>query len=241
METIRRALARDWRALRERGALDLLCPSMATRQWTNDRGVRPGYVTLDYRVDEGVPAPDGGREPPALVEHYWSVRTVNGRQDLAWSPALNVIVAHLHSSAVAASHVESALRNALVFHRAAYRQAWFDDPDRARLHVRAVVVGDTVAEDADIMAGFQEYQHVQLSVGAFSYTEGEGFRFTRPVNQERVWNVGLVSADASQAVATRLFGNDVLPQRGFRWDGTNDAPVEAIGPSTVASRPRKTP
>jgi hypothetical protein len=218
-------LARDWRALREGGALDLFCASMATRQWTNDRGATPGYITLDYRIHEDIMAPDGGLEPPTLLEHYWSVRTLDGRQDPDWPPALNLNVVHLHTGTVGAGHVENASRNALVFHRAAYRQSWFDDPDRARLHVRAVILGEAVAVDADIIAGLLEQQGV--SVGQFSYDVGIGFQFKRPVRPKRVWNVGLVNAEATRALAEELFGNDTLPRRDFRWDGTNESNVGA--------------
>jgi len=221
---LRAALAPDWRGLRESGALDLFCAPMATRQWTNDRGAKPGYITLDYRIHENVAAPDGGLEPPTLLEHYWSVRTLDGRQDRDWPPALNLNVVHLHTGAIGASHVENASRNALVFHRAAYRQSWFDDPDRARLHVRAVILGESVNEDADIIAGMLEQQGV--SVGQFSYDD-LGFQFKRPVRAKRVWNVGLVNPEATRALAEELFGNDTLPRREFRWDGTNEADVGA--------------
>jgi len=219
---LRAALARDWRELRERGALDLFCAPMATRQWTNDRGARPGYITLDYRIHEGIAAPDGGQDAPALLEHYWSVRTLDGRQDPDWPPALNLNVVHLHTGTLNAEHVENASRNALVFHRAAFRQSWFDDPDRARLHVRAVILGETVGEDADIIAGLLESQGV--SVGQFS-VDDLGFQFRRSVSPKRVWNVGLVNAEATRTLAEELFGNDTLPRRDFRWDGTNDAEV----------------
>src|SRR3954471_18202879 len=223
---LREALRRDWRALRDRGTADVLCASMATRQWTSDRGdAQLGYVTLDYQIHEGVAAPNGGREPPVLVEHYWSVRTLNGRQDTNWPPALNINVVHLHSGAIRAIHVENALRNTLVFQRTAYRQSWFDDPDRARLHTRAVLIGESVAEDTDIMAGFEQFHGVQLWVGAFTHNAAEGFQFTRPMNQERVWNVGLVSADATRALADELFGRDALPRLDFRWNGVNEGAV----------------
>jgi len=235
---MRGALVRDWRDLRDRGALDLLCASMATRQWMNDRGAKPGYVTVDYRVDDGIAAPDGGREAPTLLEHYWSVRTLDGRQDPEWSPALNLNVVHLHAGPLGARHVENALRNALVFHRAAYRQSWFDDPDRARLHVRAVLIGESLGEDADIMAGFQEFQGVQVAAGTFTHG-GDGFQFQRPVNKERVWNVGLVNPQATRTLAEELFGSDVLPQRDFRWDGYNDAQVADTTTPSVRGHSRK--
>ena len=236
---MRSALVRDWRDLREQGALDLLCASMATRQWLNDHGAKPGYVTLDYRVHEGIAAADGGREAPVLLEHYWSVRTLDSRQDPEWSPALNLNVVHLHAGALDARHVENAVRNALVFHRAAYRQSWFDDPDRARLLVRAVLIGESVGEDADIMAAFQEFQGVQLAAGTFTHDSHDGFQFQRPVNKERVWNVGLVNPQATRALAAELFGSDVLPQRDFRWDGFNDAPLGDTTAPSVRGHSRK--
>ncbi len=96
-DEIEAALCREWRGLRESGDLGVVLPACGTRQWMRDDGC-VGYVTVDYSVQRNVGFPGAHRSAPgvaSIVEKYWSLRTMNGRQDPNWRPSLNVHVVHV--------------------------------------------------------------------------------------------------------------------------------------------------
>jgi len=218
------ALRRDWPTLRESDKLDVLLPSCATRQWVLDRG-QVGYVTLDYKVHADIRLSDAGREPPALVEHYWSVRTLNGRQDEHWLPSLNINVVHVHSRAVNAADVENALLNSVALRLAAGSQGWFRDDAKAQLYVRAAVLGESIGQDAAIIGGLETSQGVQLRIARLQYSEGDGFTIEAAADEERFWRVGRNSLDELRALGKELLGDDQLPASGFQWQGFNEGPT----------------
>lgn len=217
-------LRRDWPALRETDKLDVVVPSCATRQWVLDRG-QVGYVTLDYKVHLDVRLVEAGKEAPALVEHYWSVRTLNGRQDENWLPSLNINVVHVHGGIVTAADVENALLNAVALRLAAGSQGWFRDDAKAQLYVRAVMLGNAIGQDAAIIGGLETSQGVQLRIARFRFSESEGFVFEAGTDEERFWRVGRNSLDELRDLGARLLGDDQLPASGFQWQGTNEGPT----------------
>lgn len=218
------ALRRDWSELRQSDKLDAVLPSCATRQWALERG-QVGYVTLDYKVSPDVRLVGAGREPPTLVEHYWSVRTLNGRQDKDWKPSLNINAVHLHSRAVSAADVENALLNAVALRLAAGAQGWFRDDAKAQLYVRAVVLGESVNEDANIVGGLETGHGVQLRIGRIRHSSQDGFVVEKGADEERFWRVGRSSLDELRDLGRQMLGTDELPISGFSWQGKNEGPT----------------
>lgn len=223
-QELRDALRREWRSLREAKGLDFLLRPARTHQWVSDRGLF-GYALMDYQVRTDVSL-RGLSVQPVLVEHYWTVRTLDSRQDPNWEPALNINVVHLYRSTVHAAHVDQALRSSYELRCAAWRQCWFgENPKRANLYVRAVALGSAVGEDASMIANRETTDGVSVCIAAYKYGVGDGFTFDADPHEERLWCVATLLPEESAQLGADLFSADALPKQEFRWVGVNDGPV----------------
>lgn len=151
------ALCREWPRLRELDCLQSVLPSCRTRQWVRDDGI-VGYVTLDYQLHADLKIPGAWNQPrvavASLVEHYWSVRTRDRRQDSEWLPSLNLNVVNIRNTTVTSDDAEEVLRYALVLERAARSagRSWLAQDKRANLYVRAVLLGAEIGPDVNLLA-----------------------------------------------------------------------------------------
>lgn len=231
---IEAALAREWRQLREQRALDGVLPALQTRQWILERG-RAGYVTVDYRVTCGTSLPGANGTAPgvaSLVEHYWSVRTLNGSQDPNWPPSLNLHVVHIRPRAASSADVDSLVRNAMVV-KAAARMAGrdgFGESPQASLYVRALLLATEVPGDVALLAGLGTLgsdecgASVDFRAAQFRYSVGEGFVFTA-LDQDRFSDVGVYRPEEVRAFGEQLLADDLIPSQGWAWRGVNQGPV----------------
>lgn len=232
---IESALAREWRQLRDGGALHALLPSLQTRQWILDRG-RVGYVTLDYRLTRAMalPGANGSGEPgvASLVEQYWSVRTLDGVQDPGWAPSLNLHLVHIRPRAVTSADVEEIVRNTLVLKYAARTagRPGFVDSSRATLYVRALLLGTEVKQDVALFSelgtlGSEDFRaSVDFRAATYHYSIGEGFTFASN-DKDLISEVGIYHSDAIKQLGDQLIGDDAIPTHGWNWSGTNHGPV----------------
>ncbi len=219
------ALAREWRQLREAERLHMVLPSCRTKQWVL-RERLAGYVTLDYRLQRDVTiSTASGREPASFIEQYWSVRTLDGVQDLHWMPALNLNVVCVRARSVRARDVDGLIRNALALRDAAgtVGRAWFyGEARQAELYVHAAILAPVIDDDVRVLASMEKLQEIPFRAAQLSFHVASGFTFTGMPDADEFWHAG--DPETAAALVDGLDG-DTLPRHGFQWPGMNSGPV----------------
>lgn len=226
------ALHRDWRALREAERFHGSLPSCRTKQWVREDG-HVGYVTLDYRLRRDFTLPAGqygafAEEPFTFVEQYWSVRTMNGRQDPNWRPILNLHVVHLRARRVTGHDVEAVVRNALLLRHAASRTApaaFLGNEPRASLNVIGLVLGTELAPEVSVVGATDGVFGIPFRAASFTYTVADGFAVQPSEDDERFLAIGTDLDGQLAVLGEQLVGDDLLPAQGYVWSGVNDGPV----------------
>lgn len=227
---IEAALSREWRTLREAGRLRPILPDCGTRQWMRGDACA-GYVTVDYCVQRNVQFPGARGATPgvaSIVEKYWSVRTINGRQDPTWRPSVNVHVVHVRNHAVTCTDAEDLLRNAWVARQAVWSAGRGDRAPAAQatLYVRAALLGTRVGDDVNLLSQAEAFRDIPFRAGEFTFSLADGFTFAERENDE--WfdcEVGLYHWREIVEFGERLIGDDLLPLQHFAWRGVNTGPV----------------
>lgn len=225
-------LYRDWPTIRAQDRLAACLPRCTTRQWVHpDRGTL-GYVTLDYRLHRqlGVPgAAVGGNTGVAdLVEHYWSVRTRDGIQDIEWPLSLNIHVVELKNEALTVAHCQQVYRYALALRGAAAMslRSAIPNPDHLpEVHVRAVLLGPEISREAAVLHAMASRIDLPLFLTRFHVSAIDGITFSEPEDPERFRQVGINDVDALVDLGQRCFAPSPLTATEGRWTGIQDGPV----------------
>lgn len=212
---IRARLLDSWRSLRDADRLGTLLPRSTSREWRSDDR-RHGFVTLDYRVYRDIGLPGSGAPEPApvadLLEVYWSVRTLEGRQDPDWAAAVNAHVILVLDRDAQVEDLERLYRHVVLVRRAIQLGGvggLVADGVSIALHARGLLLGPALSTPLAIVDALAARADVPLTVGRYQAGPNDAIEFAGPSAAAKPWETQGDPEELAR-LGARLLSHDQL-------------------------------
>lgn len=160
----------------------------------------------------------GGTGVADLVEVYWSVRTLNGKQDPNWAPSLNIKVVELKNVPLQVEDLVQLYRYSLILKHGLRIPDLTSlvDSKRISLYVRGLLLGREISSDVAAASALLNHAEVPITVGKFSLCPVKGLTISSSPRDEEMWVIGVGIPDLLK-VGHQLTDQAVLLRSNGRW------------------------